>query len=156
MRKVDKNMADKKLINFLNQELANFNVMYVKLHRYHWFIQGRHFYTLHKLFEELYNEMAEDLDELAERILAIGGKPLATMSKYLDETTLKEASADDKENEVMRQLNEDYRQMIKEMKETGLTLAQEANDDGTEDMLIGFIKKFEKHCWMFRAFLAYE
>ena len=80
-------MSEQKLINFLNQELSNFNVMYVKLHRYHWYVQGHHFYGLHALFEKLYDEMAEDLDEIAERILAIGGKPLATMQKYLSETT---------------------------------------------------------------------
>ncbi|MGV3487498.1 MAG: Dps family protein [Tuberibacillus sp.] len=149
-------MSEHKLINFLNQELSNFNVMYVKLHRYHWFIQGRHFFTLHAKFEELYNEMAEDLDIVAERVLAIGGKPLATMHKYLDETTLKEAQADDKETEILHRLQEDYEQMIKEMKETGLPLAREAGDDGTEDLLVGLMKKFEKHCWMFAAFLAYE
>ena len=149
-------MSEQKLINFLNQELSNFHVMYVKLHRYHWFIQGRHFFGLHALFEELYNEMAEALDEIAERVLAIGGKPLATMHKFLNETTLKEAQADDKETEIFTQLNEDYGQMVREMNETGLALCAEARDEGTADMLVGFIKKFEKHCWMFKAYLAYE
>jgi starvation-inducible DNA-binding protein len=149
-------MSEQRLINFLNQELSNFNVMYVKLHRYHWFIQGHHFYRLHALFEELYNEMAENLDEIAERILAIGGKPLATMTKYLDETTLKEAQADDKETEILNQLQADFGQMIKEIKETGIPLAEELHDEGTIDLLVGYLKQFEKHCWMFRAYLAYD
>ena len=149
-------MSEQKLINFLNQELSNFNVMYVKLHRYHWYVQGHHFYGLHVLFEKLYDEMAEDLDEIAERVLAIGGKPLATMQKYLSETTLKEAQADDKETEILKQLHEDYGQIIKEIKEMGISLAEEVHDEGTIDMLVGFMKKYEKHCWMFRAYLAYE
>src|SRR5699024_9175850 len=67
-------------------------------------IQGRHFYELHRQFEEMYTEVASNLDEIAERILMIGGKPLATMTKYLKEATLDEANADDKENEVIQQL----------------------------------------------------
>ncbi|PKR85572.1 Dps family protein [Heyndrickxia camelliae] len=149
-------MNNQKLINFLNQELSNFNIMYVKLHRYHWFVQGRHFYTLHQLFENLYNEMAEDLDEIAERILAIGGKPLATMSKYLEETTLVEASADDKENEIVSQLMKDYEQMVDEIKNTGIKLAEEVKDGPTVDLLNELQAKFEKHLWMFGALIAYE
>ncbi|MFC7391819.1 Dps family protein [Scopulibacillus cellulosilyticus] len=144
------------LINFLNQELSNFHVMYVKLHRYHWFIQGKHFYGLHKLFEELYEEMADDLDELAERILAIGGKPLATMEKYLKEATLKEATADDKEEEMMKRLHEDYIQLINEIKDTGVKLAEEENDQPTVDLLNELQGRFEKHVWMLRAYIAYE
>ncbi|MBS4172958.1 Dps family protein [Bacillus sp. FJAT-49736] len=149
-------MSNQKLINFLNQELSNFNVMYVKLHRYHWFVQGRHFYSLHVLFENLYNEMAADLDEVAERILSIGGKPLATMSKYLEETTLVEASADDKENEIISQLIKDYRQMVDEIKNTGVKLAEEVNDNPTVDLLNELQGKFEKHLWMLGALIAYE
>ncbi|MEK5391309.1 DNA starvation/stationary phase protection protein [Margalitia sp. FSL K6-0131] len=149
-------MSNQKLINFLNQELSNFNIMYVKLHRYHWFVQGRHFYSLHQLFENLYNEMADDLDEIAERILSIGGKPLATMSKYLEETTLVEATADDKENEMISQLIKDYRQMVDEMKNTGVTLAEEVKDEPTVDLLNELQAKFEKHLWMLGALIAYE
>ncbi|TCP29812.1 starvation-inducible DNA-binding protein [Scopulibacillus darangshiensis] len=149
-------MSNQKLINFLNQELSNFNIMYVKLHRYHWFIQGRHFFGLHQLFEDLYNEMAEDLDAVAERVLAIGGKPLATMKKYLDETTLMEAQADDKEDEVMERLHEDYNKMIEEIKSEGIKLAEEKNDQPTVDLLNELQGRFEKHVWMLRAYLAYE
>lgn len=149
-------MSNQKLINFLNQELSNFNVMYVKLHRYHWFIQGRHFYGLHQLFEKLYNETAEDLDVIAERILAIGGKPLATMKKYLDETTLKEAQADDKEDEVMTCFQADYNKIIEEIKNDGYKLAEEMNDQPTIDLLSQLQGRFEKHVWMLKAYLAYE
>lgn len=149
-------MSNQKLIHFLNQELSNFYVLHVKCHRYHWFIQGRHFFDLHALFEGLYNEMEERLDTWAERILAIGGKPLATMTKYLDEATIKEAQADDKETEVIQQLHDDFIQIISEMKEIGLPLAAEEGDLPTEDLMISLMGDFEKHIWMFRAYLAYE
>ncbi len=96
-------MESQRLINFLNQLLSNYFVMYVKLHRYHWYVQGRHFFQLHAQFEEMYQATANDLDEIAERILMINGKPLATMSKYLKEATIEEATADDKENEIIAQ-----------------------------------------------------
>ncbi|OZU90243.1 DNA starvation/stationary phase protection protein [Virgibacillus indicus] len=149
-------MDNQKLINFLNQLLSNYFVMYVKLHRYHWFVQGRHFFQLHELFEEMYTMFANDLDEVAERILMIDGKPLATMIKYLKETTLYEANADDKEDEIIAQLIQDYEQIIAEIRDIGLELAREQKDDPTEDLLISLRAKLEKHIWMLKAYRAYE
>lgn len=143
------------LINFLNQEVSNFALLYIKLHRYHWFIQGRHFLGLHEKFEELYEEMAEYLDEVAERVLGIGGKPLATMSKYLKETTLKEAEADDKEEEILSELHADLLQVAAELKE-GEDLCEEYEDEPSADLMIRIEGALEKHAWMLRAMLAYE
>jgi len=147
---------NQKLINSLNQLLSNYFVMYVKLHRYHWFIQGRHFFQLHNVFEDMYNTMAEDLDEIAERVLMIDGKPLATMTKYMKETTLVEATADDKEDEITAQLVEDYRQMITEIKEEGIPLADDLHDEPTVDLLVTLQSKLEKYIWMLHAYRAYE
>ncbi|HET7578365.1 MAG TPA: DNA starvation/stationary phase protection protein [Bacillales bacterium] len=141
------------LINFMNQEVSNFAVLYVKLHRYHWFIQGRHFLRLHEKFEELYEMCAEYMDELAERVLAIGGKPLATMSKYLKETTLTEAEADDKESEVLAQLHADLLQIAGELKE-GEDLSAEYGDEPTADLMINIEGELEKQAWMIRATMA--
>ena len=141
------------LINFLNQQVSNFAVLYVKLHRYHWFIQGPHFFGLHKKFEELYELTAEYMDELAERVLAIGGKPLATMSKFLDETTLTEAEADDKEREMLGELHADLMQIAAECKE-GEDLCDEYGDQPSADLLIRLEGELEKHAWMIRATIA--
>ena len=100
-------MDNQKLVNFLNQLLSNSFILYVKLHRYHWFVQGRHFFQLHEEFEKMYDTFAVDIDEIAERILMIDGKPLATMIKYVKEATLEEATADDKESEMIEQLRND-------------------------------------------------
>lgn len=148
-------MDNQKVINFLNQQVSNYFVMYVKLHRYHWFVQGRHFFQLHETFEEMYQTFAADLDEIAERILMIDGKPLATMSKFLKETTLNEANADDKEDEMIAQLTQDYEQIISEIKD-GMSLAEEGKDEPTADMLISLQAKLEKYIWMLKAYRAYE
>lgn len=149
-------MDNQKLVNFLNQLLSNSFILYVKLHRYHWFVQGRHFFQLHEEFEKMYDTFAVDIDEIAERILMIDGKPLATMIKYVKEATLEEATADDKESEMIEQLRNDYKQVIKEIKEIGIPLAEEQNDEPTLDMLIGLQGKLEKYVWMLTAYLAYE
>lgn len=127
--------------------------MYVKLHRYHWFVKGKHFFQLHETFEEMYNKFAADLDEVAERILAIGGKPLATMSKYLEESTLIEANADDTETEIIQQLIKDYNQMVAEIKKEGIPHASEHHDEPTLDILIGLQKEYEKYIWMLSAYM---
>ncbi|MDV2888476.1 ferritin-like domain-containing protein, partial [Alkalihalophilus pseudofirmus] len=63
----------KKLSDTLNKQVANFSVLYMKLHHYHWYVQGENFFTLHVKFEELYTEAALHLDTIAERLLAVGG-----------------------------------------------------------------------------------
>lgn len=146
---------NQRLINLLNQEVSNFALLYIKLHRYHWFIQGRHFLGLHEKFEQLYEEAAQHLDDLAERVLAIGGKPLATMSKYLKETTLNEAEADDKEEEILSQLHADLLQVASELKD-GVALCEEHEDEPTADLLIAIEGALEKHAWMLGAMVAYE
>ncbi|AXI09155.1 DNA starvation/stationary phase protection protein [Oceanobacillus sp. 143] len=149
-------MENQKLINFLNQLLSNYVVMYIKLHRYHWFIQGRHFFLLHEKFEEMYQVIASDLDEIAERILMIDGKPLATMAKYLKEATLVEANADDKENEIIAQLIKDFEQIISEIHQVGIKLSNELQDDPTVDLLTTLQGKLEKYVWMLKSYLAFE
>lgn len=149
-------MENQKLVNFLNQLLSNQFVLYVKLHRYHWFIQGRHFFQLHHIFEEMYSKVAKDLDEIAERILMIDGKPLATMSKYLKEATLIEASADDKEDEIIDQLLSDFKQLNSEILELGFPLADDRNDEPTKDLLIALLGSYEKYIWMLSAYRAYK
>lgn len=75
-------MANKQdVVDVLNEQVANWTVLYTKIHNFHWFVKGPHFFSLHVKFEELYNEASEHIDELAERILAIGGSPVATMKK---------------------------------------------------------------------------
>lgn len=149
-------MENQRLIKFLNQLLSNSFVMYVKLHRYHWYVQGRHFFQLHDIFEEMYTTFAQYNDEIAERILMINGKPLATMIKFLDESTIEEATADDKENEIIAQLFQDYEQLVKEIVDDVIPLAEEQNDEPTLDLLVSIQGTLEKYMWMLRAYRAYE
>lgn len=148
-------MKNQKLIQFLNQLLSNYFVMYVKLHRYHWYVQGEQFFQLHQQFEEMYKTFGQDLDMIAERILMIDGQPFATMIKYIKEATLTEASADNLNSEMIDQLIADYEQMIEEVQEEGIKYAHDVGDEPTLDMLISVQSKLEKYVWMLKAY-SYE
>lgn len=137
----------------VNKQVANWTVLYVKLHNYHWYIKGRHFFTLHEKFEELYNEANQYIDELAERILALEGKPVATMADVLQLASVKEASGNESEEEMVRAIASDFEMMVNELQE-GIELAEQANDEGTADMLIGIKQSLKKHIWMLKAFLG--
>ncbi|SEF96777.1 DNA starvation/stationary phase protection protein [Paenibacillus sp. UNC499MF] len=136
----------------LNKQVANWTVLYVKLHNYHWYVKGDQFFTLHVKFEELYNEAAGYVDELAERLLAIGGKPVATLKECLELSDIGEASGSEKPDAMVRALLADFETVINECK-TGMKEAVEAGDEGTSDMLLGITQSLEKHRWMLGSFL---
>ncbi|KAB2338912.1 DNA starvation/stationary phase protection protein [Cytobacillus depressus] len=142
-----------KLKQAVNRQVANWTVLYVKLHNYHWNIKGRHFFTLHEKFEELYNEANQHIDELAERILSIEGNPVATMRECLEIASIKEATGTEKEEEMVRTLCNDFEKMADELQD-GIVLAEEANDEGTGDMLIALKQSLKKHIWMLKAYLG--
>ncbi|WP_071460465.1 Dps family protein [Bacillus massilinigeriensis] len=141
------------LIQSVNKQVANWTVLYVKLHNYHWFVKGPQFFTLHEKFEELYNEAAVIIDEFAERILALNGKPVATMKECLEMSSVSEATGSENETEMIRTLSEDFSKTAEELQE-GIKLAEQAQDEGTADMLLGVMKSLRKHLWMFRAYLS--
>ncbi len=135
----------------LNLQVANFNVLYTKLHNYHWYVKGPNFFTLHEKFQELYEEVTLQMDELAERLLALQGKPVATMAETLSIATVKEATGKENAGNMVDQLIKDFTVVIRELKE-GMEAAEKAEDEGTADMLLGIKTSLEKHVWMLRAF----
>ena len=80
-----------KTVEKLNLYLANLNVLYRKVQNYHWNIVGTGFFSVHAKLEEYYDALNEQIDDVAERILSIGGRPLGTLKDYLAVTTIKEA-----------------------------------------------------------------
>ena len=137
----------------LNKQIANWNLLFVKLHNFHWYVKGNQFFTLHVKFEELYNEAALHVDELAERLLAIGGQPLATMKTYLENSSLKEASGTETATKMVEAIIEDFTILTQELK-AGMQVCEEASDDTTSDMLLAIQTSLEKHRWMLQSFLG--
>lgn len=140
------------LINNLNKAVANFGVLYTKLHSHHWFVKGNQFHQLHEFFEDLYDEVTEHFDEVAERILMLNERPLATLKDFLAVTTLKEATGNETAEEMLENLLVDLTQLNQELTET-IKLAQEVEDEVTVDILLGITSSFQKHIWMVKATL---
>jgi starvation-inducible DNA-binding protein len=127
--------------------------LFVKLHNYHWYVKGNQFFTLHLKFEELYNEAALHIDELAERLLALQGKPPATMKQYLELSSVKEAANTEDANQMVDAIVKDFETLVSELKE-GMSAAQSAGDETTSDMLLAIHTSLEKHIWMLKSFLG--
>lgn len=141
------------LVDVLNKQIANWSVLYMKLHNYHWYVTGGQFFTLHAKFEEFYNEAGLHVDELAERLLSVGGKPVATMRECLEISSIKEASGVETPDEMVQSIINDFSIIIGELKE-GMSLAEENDDETTGDMLLAVHSELEKHVWMLKAFLG--
>ncbi len=145
-------MSKEKVFSILNKQIANWSVLYVKLHNYHWYVKGPQFFTLHEKFEELYNEAAVHIDELAERLLALEGEPVATMKEFLETASIKEAEKGQTAEEMVAELVQDFDTMIAQLQE-GMEAAQAIGDETTADMFLGIHQSLEKHNWMLRSFL---
>ncbi|WHY97122.1 Dps family protein [Peribacillus simplex] len=146
-------MAQKKLGTLVNKEIANFSILYTKIHNYHWFVNGPHFFELHQKLEELYKEVTSNYDELAERLLAIGEKPVATLKEYMELTTIEEATGNENTEDMVQSVISDFEKLSEEFQE--IIAVAEEEDPVTADMLTGMKKSLNKHAWMLRAYLGH-
>lgn len=142
----------KRLLELLNREVANLGVFYIKLHNYHWLVKGPQFYQLHELFEKLYDEMTEHMDVVAERILMLEDKPLATLKEFLQVATIKEATGNETNMGMVEVTLNDLKLLDKELNEA-IKLAQDLEDEVTVDLLLGIKSSFQKHIWMLKSVL---
>lgn len=143
----------KELIKEMNIQVSSWSVLYTKLHNYHWYVKGHQFFTLHEKFEELYGEATTHMDEIAERILTLGGDPVATLKEHLAQSVVKEASGNEKADEMVRTIATDFDEIMKSLKQ-GMEFAAKDGDDMTEDLLNAIYQSIEKHQWMLNAFLG--
>lgn len=137
----------------LNELLSNLVVLNTKFYHYHWNVKGGHFFTLHEKYEELYTEGHAYIDEVAERILMIGGTPVSTLKGYLSLTSLlEEARTDLDATTMVKQTLFDLGTMRDTLKQV-IASASYQEDKVTEDMAIGMLASYEKTIWMLKAFL---
>lgn len=136
-----------KLEKLLNQQVGNLIVLYVKLHNYHWYVSGCHFYGLHAKFEELYDETTELYDEVAEIMLMEGLKPVATLKDSLAVATIKEATNKESKSDMVQSLLADYKQLKAETL-SALEVAEAEGNVVVADLLTSLSVKYSKHIWM--------
>ena len=148
------NLNETKTVNVvtgLQQLLADFQVYYTNLRGFHWEIQGRGFFVLHGKFEDMYNDAAAKIDEIAERILTLGGTPENKFSEYLKIAKVAEVSGVTRSSKAVEYVLGTYKYFIAEERKL-IEVANEANDAVTVDMLTGYLKEQEKMIWMLVAF----
>lgn len=143
--------------DLLNTMIATQAVYIFKLYQRHFYVKGPYFFTLHKKFEKLYEEATEAFDEIAERLLAIGGHPYSTMQEFLEHSIIEEHPFNG-DSDAMKMVEETVADMqtMRASLQEGIELTGEKGDDVTQDMLIGFSLVLDKHIWMLQAFLGQE
>ena len=141
------------VVKILNEQLSDWNLLFVKLHNYHWNVKGSDFFTLHEKFEVLYDEAAVHIDEIAERILALGEVPAGSFKEYLALSSLEEATGNENSRKMVQQIVSDFKAVVASAKK-GIDAADEAGDDTTVDLLTQIHVALEKHIWLFSAFLG--
>ncbi|MFN3371835.1 MAG: Dps family protein [Sphingomonadaceae bacterium] len=137
----------------LSRLLADTYTLYLKTHNYHWNVTGPQFNTLHTMFETQYNELALAVDEIAERIRALGAWAPGSYSDYARLATVKEASGVPSAEAMVAELAADQATVVRTAREM-FPVVEEAGDEPTADLLTQRMQVHEKTAWMLRAMIA--
>ncbi|MEQ1877893.1 MAG: DNA starvation/stationary phase protection protein [Bdellovibrionia bacterium] len=147
-----KSIANPEMIQTLNSLLADQWVLLVKSLNYHWNVEGMQFGEMHKLLETLYKEVFEQIDLVAERVRALGGRPLGTLGDITESARLSEASgANRAPHEMLQDLLKDLEAFNRSLRVAAGRSEDEFKDYGSTDLLTGLLRENEKQAWMLRA-----
>ena len=137
----------------LSRLLADSYTLYLKTHNYHWNVTGPQFNTLHQMFEDQYTELATAVDEIAERIRALGVRAPGSYNEFGSLTTISEGTGDETAEEMIRQLAVGQETIVRTARES-FPAADKAHDEPTADLLTQRMQIHEKNAWMLRSMLA--
>lgn len=144
---------NKKIIDGLKKHTADSFVLWAKFHNLHWNLYGTQFRSVHVLLEEYYDELSEDFDAFAERVLQLGDKPPVTIDQYKKLTTFaEETKGSFSITETLNIVLKDFEALNKEYS-AAKAAAAEANDFATEDLYSGIIGRIQKQIWMIKSTL---
>lgn len=150
-------LADKDregVLKILNTVLADEYVLNTKTKNYHWNVVGPQFHDLHKFLDTQYEELADIVDDVAERARSLGGPALGTLAEFLKQTRLKEYPGQyPGARDMIANLLADHEALIRTLGVDLETCAERYHDIGTNDFLTGLMENHEKMAWMLRACL---
>ena len=142
------------IVNILDALLADEYVLYTKTRNYHWNVVGPHFNNYHKAFEEQYDGLSEDIDEIAERIRALGFKTSSSLGEFQKNSQIKEHPGEYPDAFTMASnLLNDHETVIQTIRKKIPEIGDKYGDVGTEDFLTSLMEKHEKTAWMLRSIL---
>ena len=137
----------------LSHLLADTYTLYLKTHNYHWNVVGPMFNTLHLMFETQYNELALAVDEIAERIRALGERAPGSYREFAELSSIAEDTDSPDATEMIRRLVEAQEAVVRTARSV-FPVAESASDEPTADLLTQRMQVHEKTAWMLRSMLA--
>lgn len=144
----------KKIHVLLNKCLADSNIFYIKLRKFHWNLKGPDFMEYHLLFEKQYEGVEQAIDEIAERITSLGGVAAGTTAEFAKLSQLKESPGKvPTEDQMLRELLADHETMIRSLRKAIDQADDEFGDVGTADFLTDLIREHEKNAWKLRQYI---
>ena len=141
------------LAELMGRALASSYVLYHKTHAFHWNITGPLFYSVHNLTETQYKDIAEAIDDIAERIRAIGFKAPTGLSMYIRESRVEDVDDTTDAEDMIRGLAKDHQIVATQLREAVLE-AEKVDDVYTADLLTARIGAHEEAAWMLNALVA--
>jgi starvation-inducible DNA-binding protein len=142
----------KKVIDNLKIVLAESYSLALKTQSYHWNVTGPNFQSLHSLFEVQYTDIATAIDEIAERIRALGDKAPATFKAYSKLSTIKDGNENFSAKEMVNDLIKDQKTIVKTLKKLADS-ADSVDDEVTEGLAVDRMKIHEKNIWLLQSSL---
>ena len=145
--------SNQAVIDGLSRVLADSYTLYIKTHGHHWNVTGPNFPALHAMFEDQYTELAGAVDQIAERIRAVGAKAPAGYKAFRELTAIEESDGDMTADSMVADLLKGHETVAKTAKQT-LVVAEAADDEVTVDLMVQRIAVHDKTAWMLRSTLA--
>jgi len=136
----------------LSKLLADTYTLYLKTHNYHWNVTGPHFQTLHAMFETHYDELAIAVDDIAERIRALGEFAPGTYKQFAALSSIKESDGVPDWKTMVGDLTDSHETVIRTCREA-LKIAQDADDESSIALISDRMRVHEKTAWMLRSVL---
>ncbi len=144
--------SNEPVVKALSKLLADTYTLYLKTHNYHWNVTGPMFNTLHTLFETQYTEYALAVDEIAERIRAIGARAPGSYTEFAELASVKEDRGSPPAMEMISNLVADQEATVASARKI-VEVAEAAGDQATADLGVRRIETHEKNAWMLRSHL---
>lgn len=143
-------------IDQLNQLIADLMQLQTNVQQLHWYMRGHNFFRLHPLMDDYKDQLGEALDEIAERLIALGGSPYATTHEFIEHTGLpdeKLAFGQYTLVELMQRLVTQYKYLADQY-QRAIEITDKEHDYPTQDMINGFKEQADKNIWMLSAYLG--
>ncbi|KRM97745.1 Dps family protein [Loigolactobacillus rennini] len=139
----------------LNQLIADISQLKVIIQQTHWYLRGQSFFRLHPLMDDYGDQLSDQLDEVAERLIAINGAPMATTHEFIENTGLPDEKVEFDQldmKEFMARLVKGFK-YLRDQYQKGIEITDEEQDLPTQDMLNGYKSDLDKNIWMLNAYL---